>query len=93
MTDVLIRNVPDVDMERIRAQAAEEHSSLQAYLTRLLQAHGDYLRRKDALAATRRRLAGLSAISSEDRAAVFAAMDDASEDRAGRLASGGQRDH
>jgi hypothetical protein len=77
MTSVLIRDVPEPDLERIRAEAAREGSSLQSYLARLIEMHVAYLTRREAIAATERRLAGAPALTDEDRAAVRTAMDEA----------------
>ncbi|MEI2827142.1 MAG: hypothetical protein V9F04_12600 [Dermatophilaceae bacterium] len=39
MTDVLIRDLPAADLDALRAAAAAEGSSLQAYLRAALRAH------------------------------------------------------
>jgi hypothetical protein len=77
MTSVLIRDVPESDLDRIRAEAARQGSSLQNYLARLIEAHVAYLARREAIAAIERRVAGTPPLTEEDRAAVRAAMDEA----------------
>lgn len=85
MSNVLIRDVPAEDLERIRSAAAERGDSLQGYLRAALHAQAVYLRRQDALARTRRRVRGRPSVPDEARAAVLDAADSAATARADRL--------
>jgi len=89
MADVLIRNVPGEDLDRIRAAARAQGVSLQSYLRDAMGAQARYLRRQEALARTADRLHGRPGVTDEDREAVLAAIEDAHESRAGDL--GGSR--
>lgn len=86
MTSVLIRDVADVDLGRLRAQAAAEGSSLQNYLARLIETHSAYLARRAALEVTARRLKGQAPVSEEERDAMLAGIDAELEARARQLA-------
>jgi hypothetical protein len=85
MSNVLIRDIPPEDLERIRSAAAERGDSLQGYLRDALHAQAAYLRRQDALARTRRRLRGRSPVPDEAREAAIDAADSAHAARADRL--------
>ena len=80
MSDVLIRDVPPADLDRIRAAAAEQGLSVQGYLRAALRSQAAYLRRQDALSRIESRLAGHPAVSVDERDAVLAAVD-AEDDR------------
>jgi len=90
MTDVLIRDVPEDELQLIRAAAAEQGASLQAYLRDSLHDRVVYLRRQAALAKTARRLEGREPVPEEDRTAVLDAMHDQLEERADRLGGSGR---
>lgn len=85
MSNVLIRDVPENDLERIRAEAAAQDTSLQSYLRGAVHAQAAHLRRQDALARVRRRLNGQSAVPAEERQAVFDAIDEAHTERGEQL--------
>ncbi|HEY2167793.1 MAG TPA: hypothetical protein VGH01_11545 [Jatrophihabitantaceae bacterium] len=85
MTNVLIRDVPVEDLDRIRAAAAEQGASLQSYLRDAVHAQAAYLRRRDALARTGLRLHDREPVRPDDRAAVLAAVDEALAERAEQL--------
>jgi len=74
VTDVLIRDVPAADLDALRAAAAAEGSSLQAYLRAALQAHAARLERRAALAEVSARLGDHPAVPEGVRADVFDAM-------------------
>jgi hypothetical protein len=85
MSNVLIRDVPPEDLERIRAAAVERGSSLQSYLRDAVHAQAAYLRRQDALTRTARRLRGRAPVSPDERDAVLDEVDAANAERAERL--------
>ena len=85
MPNVLIRNVPADDLERIRTAAAERGTSLQNYLREAVQAQALYLRRQDALERTAQRLHGRPEVAEADRDAVLDAIEAAHAERADRL--------
>lgn len=85
MPDVLIRSVPDADLEQLRSAAAERGLSLQAYLREAVHAQAAHLRRRTAVARAAERLRGRPGVPVEDRRAVLDAVDDAHGERAGRL--------
>ena len=75
MTDVLIRNVGDADLELLRADAAARGVSLQSYLAETLETQAAHLRRQKALGRTAERLAGREEVPGADRTAVLDAID------------------
>jgi hypothetical protein len=85
MPNVLIRDVPQDDLEQIRSAAAERGTSLQSYLREAVHAQASYLRRRAALARTAERLAGQPAVPEAERRAVLDTIDDAHTERAGQL--------
>ncbi|MGH3874541.1 MAG: hypothetical protein ACRDSR_24060 [Pseudonocardiaceae bacterium] len=85
MPNLLIRDVPDDDLDQIRAAAAERGTSLQNYLRGAVHAQATYLRRQAALARTAERLAGRPEVPAEERRAVLAAIADVHSERAERL--------
>ena len=82
MSNVLIRDVASDDLERIKAAAAENGTSLQAYLGETLRAQAAFLRRRDALAAIAQRLEVRDPVPESARAAVLDEIDAANEARA-----------
>ena len=74
MSDVLIRDVPDDDLDLIRAAAAESGLSLQAYLRGTVRAQAVYLRRQQALQRVEQRLTGQPPVPEAERAAVLDAL-------------------
>lgn len=88
MSNVLIRDVPDADLEQIRSAAAERGMSLQAYLREALHSQAVHLRRRAALARTAERLRGQRtlAVPERERDAVLDAIDVAHAERADQLA-------
>lgn len=85
MSNVLIRDVPEDDLERIRSEAAAHETSLQSYLRDSVRAQAAYLRRQDALARTRERLSGRPAVPDDERDAALGAIDDAHAERGADL--------
>ncbi|MGH3885278.1 MAG: hypothetical protein ACRDSZ_01710 [Pseudonocardiaceae bacterium] len=85
MPDVLIRDVPDDDLDQIRSAAAERGTSLQNYLRDAVHAQATYLRRQVALARTAERLDGRPEVPAEERRAVLDAIADLHFERADRL--------
>lgn len=92
MPNVLIRDVPSDDLERIRSAATERGMSLQAYLRDAVHAQAAHLRRHEALARAAERLRGSAHVPDEDRQAVLDAIDDANTERAEQLGGGQHRD-
>jgi hypothetical protein len=86
MPNVLIRDVPEEDLDRIRSAAAEEGVSMQSYLREALHVHASGQRRREALSRMAERLHGLPPVPEEDRQAVLDAMDEAVKERAEELA-------
>ena len=74
MSDVLIRNVPADDLDRIRAAAAAEGVPLQRYLREAVRAQARFLRRQDAIARTANRLRDRPEVSDIERQAVLDAI-------------------
>ncbi|HIZ34432.1 MAG TPA: hypothetical protein H9815_01540 [Candidatus Ruania gallistercoris] len=74
MSDVLIRNVPAEDLDRIRGAAAAQGVSLQHYLQETVRAQARFLRRRDAIARTETRLRDRPAVPDVDREAVLDAI-------------------
>lgn len=85
MTNVLIRDVPADDLEQIRATAAAQGTSVQAYLRDVMQAQAGYLRRQEALAAISERLADGAAMPDTARGAVLDDIDAAHDERSSQL--------
>ncbi len=88
MSNVLIRDVPTEDLEQIRAAAADEGTSVQAYLLAALRAQAAYLRRRAALTGIAERMQTGPAVPEAERAAVLDAID---ADHRGRAAELGNR--
>lgn len=86
MPNVLIRDVPQEDLERIRTAAAERGTSVQSCLREAVHAQAAYLRRRDALARTAQRLRDRPVVPAGDRDAVLSAIEDAHVERADQLA-------
>ncbi|GDY30064.1 hypothetical protein [Gandjariella thermophila] len=91
MPNVLIRDVPEDDLEQIRSAAADQGLSLQSYLRDAVHAQAVYLRRQAALAEAADRLRGQPSVPDDERQAVLDAIEDAHAERADRL-SDGRRD-
>lgn len=87
MSNVLIRDVPPEDLERIRAAAAARGTSLQSYLLEAVRAQASYLRRQEALSRSADRLSSQAEVPVSERAAVLDAVADAHAERADRLAN------
>jgi hypothetical protein len=85
MPNVLIRDVPDDDLEQIRAAAADREMSLQSYLREAVHAQATYLRRQGAIDDIGQRLRGRTPVPAKERRAVRDAVADAHDERAGRL--------
>jgi hypothetical protein len=83
--NVLIRDVPQDDLEQIRAAAADRGISLQAFLREAVHAHAAHLRRRATLARTAERLRGRPGVPEVERQAVLDAIDDANAERAEEL--------
>lgn len=86
MTDVLIRDVPPGDLERIRAAAAARGMSLQSYLLEVVHAQAGFLRRQESLARAADRLHGHAPVPEEERQAVLDAIEAGHASRAEALA-------
>jgi len=85
MVNVLIRDVPDDDLDEIRAAAAERAISLQSYLREAVHAQASYLRRQAAIAKIEKRLRGRAPVPAQERRAALDAIEDAHSERADRL--------
>ncbi|MGL5929324.1 MAG: hypothetical protein ACRCY8_10330 [Dermatophilaceae bacterium] len=85
MSTVLIRDVPDDDIDLIRSAAADRGLSLQRYLREAVQSHATYLRRQGALERTRQRLHGSRVVPDEERRAVLDDIDVDLRERAGEV--------
>jgi len=90
MSNVLIRDVPEDDLEQIRTAAAERGTSLQRYLRDAVSAQAVYLRRQAALARTTQRLENRAEVPADERRAVRGAIDASHRERSERL-GGSQR--
>lgn len=82
---MLIRDVPDDDLEQIRSAAAERGTSLQSYLRDAVHTQAVYLRRQAALTRTAQRLAGRPEVPAHERRAVLDAISDTHSQRADQL--------
>lgn len=89
MSDVLIRDVPESDLERLRAEAAARGVSLQRLLAETLHMQAAHLRRREALARTDARLHGRRPVSDAEREAVLDTIDREHADRSSELADRG----
>lgn len=87
MPNVLIRDVPEDDLDRIRSAAAERGVSVQAYLREGIHAQAARVRRREALARSAERLRGTPGVSEQERDAVLEAVDEAHAQRAEQLAN------
>lgn len=85
MPNVLIRDVPSDELERIRAEAAAQGVSLQSYLRDALRAQAHFLDRQEALAHAAERLRGRGDVPEGERDAVLDAIDTANATRADEL--------
>lgn len=85
MSNVLIRDVPADDLERIRSAASAQGTSLQNYLREAVHAQAVYLRRQDALLRTAERLRGRPGVSDDAREAVLDEVHAAHDERANEL--------
>ncbi len=86
MPNVLIRNVPEADLDEVRRAAAAAGASMQEYLLETLLARAAYLRRHEVLARAKRRLEGRPPMSEEDRQTALDAFDVEIDRRANELA-------
>lgn len=85
MPNVLIRDVPADDLERMRSAAAARGTSLQSYLLAAVQAQAAYLRRQEALAKAAERLHDRPGVPADERRAVLDAIAQAHAERADQL--------
>lgn len=85
MTNVLIRDVPDDDLDQIRSAAAERGMSVQTYLREAIRDQAAQVRRRAALARSAERLHGTSAVPEDERQAALDAVDEAHAERAEQL--------
>lgn len=83
---MLIREVPEAELDQLKAAAKAQNMSLQSYLLDALHAQAAYLRRQAALNRVRDRLHGRPAVDELDRQAVLDAVDGALAERADQLA-------
>lgn len=86
MPSVLIRDVPDDELDVLRTAAAARGQSLQAYLLDAVHARTAYARRQIALEAIGGRLKGRPAVTESSRRAVLDAVDAAHDERANQRA-------
>jgi hypothetical protein len=85
MSNVLIRDVPTDDLERIRLAAAARGVSLQRYLWDALHAQADHLRRQETLGRVAKRLRDRPGVPEAEREAVLDAVEEADASRADEL--------
>jgi len=85
VSNVLIRDLPDGDLDELKVAAAARNMSLQGYLLETIRAQADHIRRHAALDRTTRRFHGRPTVTDEDRKAVLDAVDAAHADRAVQL--------
>lgn len=85
MSNVLIRDVPTDDLDRIRAAASAQGVSLQSYLREAVRAQAAFLRRQEALGQAADRLRGRPEVPDEERRAVLDAIETAQVSRADQL--------
>lgn len=85
MSNVLIRDVPTEDLERLRAAAAARGVSLQSYLRDAVRAQASFLRRQEVLGRTADRLEDRAGVPEAERQAVLEAIDIAHALRAEEL--------
>lgn len=90
MPHVLVRNVPDADLDVVRAAAAERGESMQEYLLATLLQRAAYLRRQEGLLRAADRLHGREGVPDEARAAALGAFDEEIERRGSALAVSGR---
>jgi len=90
--NVLIRDVPDDDLEQIRSAAADRGLSLQAYLREALSLQAAQLRRQATVESIAARLRGVPPVTESERRAVAAAVDAAHDERARELGDPDRRD-
>ncbi len=86
MPSVLIRDVPDEELEVLRAEAAARGQSLQAYLLAALHDRTRHARRQATLRRLEERLEGGGVVGEDARRAVLAAMTAGEDDRGAGLA-------
>jgi hypothetical protein len=86
VSSLLIRDVPDGDLQVLRAAAAARGQSLQAYMLGAVHDRALYARRQEALGDISRRLEGQPLIPAPEREAVLDAVDAAHDERADDLA-------
>lgn len=82
---MLIRDVPEDDLDEIRAAAAEAGTSVQRYLRDGVRSQAAHRRRQAALVRTAERLRDRTAVPEEERSAVLEAIDADHQERSGRL--------
>ena len=85
MTSVLIRDVPDDELEVLRAAAAASGKSLQAYLLETLHARTLHARREVVLRDISERLQCQPPVPESSRQAVLDAIGEAHEGRTAEL--------
>lgn len=66
MGDLLIRDVPELDVETLRAAASSAEQSLQRYLVEALRAHATFVRRQLTIDAIAQNLDHRTALSEAD---------------------------
>lgn len=84
MTSILVRNVPDGDLDLLRSAAAGQGVSLQVYLLDTVHAQAAHIRRRQSLSNITERLNG-QPVPDEERDAVLDAVEDAHVERGDRL--------
>jgi hypothetical protein len=74
MSNVLIRDVPDAELEELKAAAAASKMSLQSYLLDALHAQVAYARRQATLTEIAEQVAPMPAVPESERKAVLDEM-------------------
>jgi len=85
MPNVLVRDVPEHELDELKAAAAARDMSLQSYLLDVVHAQTTYLRRQAALNRIDERLHGKPAVNTQDRQAVLDSIGTAHAERADQL--------
>lgn len=82
MSNVLIRNVPPEDLDKLRAAAAASGESLQSHSVAAVRSQAAYLRRRSALKVIQARLQGRAAVPEKERTLEAVGIPQALEDAA-----------
>jgi hypothetical protein len=88
MPNVLIRGVPENELDELKAAAAAEDMSLQTYLLEAVHRQVVHLRRQAVLARSADRLADAEPVTEAERQAVLEAIERDHAERAERTSGG-----